>query len=177
VIRDRYERVRFSLRRSPSAAPTGRSTSRGDGPDRPSSPADPSSVRDVSPDEKGLGHVFELVAELERAGHDARLTDRTTPDEVPPAVGHQAYLVFRDSVDLLVRRAPSPQRLGLRVRVDDGQLLVSMQSVGVDPHATPMELTAHDLGPLYRRIEAAGGRTTVRSTQNGNWIAIARLPL
>jgi signal transduction histidine kinase len=85
--------------------------------------------------------------------------------------------VFQDSVDLLVRRAPSPQRLDLRVRVDDGQLLVSMQSVGVDPDSTPMELTAHDLGPLYRRIEAAGGRTTVRSTQNGNWIAIARLPL
>jgi signal transduction histidine kinase len=134
-------------------------------------------VRDVDPDEKGLAHVPELLRELERAGHDPRLTDRTAPGEVPPAVGHQAYLVFQDSVDLLVRRAPSPQRLDLRVRVDDGQLLVSMQSVGVDPEATPMELTAHDLGPLYRRIEAAGGRTTVRSTQNGNWIAIGRLPL
>lgn len=134
-------------------------------------------ARDVAPDEKGLAHVPELVDELERAGHDARLTDRTAPGEVADAVGHQAYLVFRDSVDLLVRRAPSAQRLDLRVRVDDGQLLVSMQSVGVDPQSTPTELTARDLGPLYRRIEAAGGRTTVRSTQNGNWIAIARLPL
>lgn len=123
-----------------------------------------------------LADVPALVAAIERAGHGIRFSDRTGGAEVPPEVARVGYDVVRDSAALLIRRAPCPQNVQLRIRVEPGELVLSMQSTARDDEAPEFVLAAHDLRPLHRRITDAGGRMVVTSTSAGNWLTIGRLP-
>jgi signal transduction histidine kinase len=133
-------------------------------------------VPHVAGDDGTLADVPGLVAAIERAGHTIGFSDRTPGAEVPAELSNAGYLVLRDSATLLIRRAPCPQRVQLRVRVDPGELVLSMQSIARDADAPTFLLGPHDLRPLKRRIEAAGGRMVVKTTSAGNWLTIGRLP-
>lgn len=125
----------------------------------------------------GLADLTRVVATLTRHGHEVRVTDRTVPGEVPAATSRRGRLVLDDLVAGLVRRAGSEQRVSIRVRAEDEQLLLVVQTLPAGERPKPIVLEARDEDLVRRRVEAAGGRTTVRSTHGGNWIAIVRLPL
>jgi signal transduction histidine kinase len=127
-------------------------------------------------DDGTLDDVPGLVGAIERAGHTIGFSDRTPGAVVPEDLSRAGYLILRDSAALLIKRAPCPQRVQLRVRVDQDELVLSMQSTARDDDAPEFVLGAHDLRPLHARITAAGGRMVVKTTSAGNWLTIARLP-
>jgi hypothetical protein len=117
------------------------------------------------------------VAALERRGHVVRVTDRTAPGELSPGSARIAQLVLQDVVSALSRGATGALNVTVRLRTDRGELVVSVQTlrpVGRPGTGLPGE---RDEQTLRRRIEAAGGRATIRATHDGNWLASARLPL
>jgi signal transduction histidine kinase len=133
-------------------------------------------VAHVVGDDGTLEDVPGLVGALERAGHTIGFSDRTPGAVVPEELSRAGYLILRDSAALLIKRAPCPQRVQLRVRVDGDELVLSMQSTARDGDTPDFVLGSHDLRPLHARITAAGGRMVVKTTSAGNWLTIARLP-
>lgn len=126
---------------------------------------------------KDLSDLSVLAALLTRHGHAVRVSDRTEPGTVPVAASRLAYLVLEDVVAVLVRRAASDQRIHLRVRTEDGELIVAVQTLPDGDRPKPLALGAHDEATVRRRVEGASGRATIRTTHGGNWLAMARLPL
>ncbi len=126
---------------------------------------------------EGLDAVPALVAVLTRQGHIVRVSDRTAPGSVPAATGRTAYLVLADVVDVLVRRAVSHHRIDVRLRTEDGELVLAVQTLPEGDRVRPFVLRDHDEDALRRTVAAASGRATIRTTHGGNWLAMARLPL
>jgi len=71
----------------------------------------------------------DLVGMLRRAGHQVTVTD-VTDTPVPAELQGHVQSILRESVEALLRRARCPQRLRLRIRIDSGDLILSMQSSG-----------------------------------------------
>jgi len=118
----------------------------------------------------------DLAEKLHRAGHRITVTD-TSDTAVPTETQAHVQAILQESVDALLQRARRPQRLRLRIRIDAGDLVLSMQSSEGAADDPGISLTATDLAALRRRVAAAGGRMTVRATPTGNWLAVAFLPL
>lgn len=138
-------------------------------------PAVPDAAR--APEPTGLGDLSRVTATLARHGHEVRVADRTQPGDVPAATARQALLVLGDVAAVLVRCAGSDQLVSVRVRTEDDQLVVAVQTLPAGPRPKPIVLAARDEQLLRRRVESAAGRATVRTTHGGNWIVMARLPL
>lgn len=124
-----------------------------------------------------LADVPRLVSVLTRHGHAVRVSDRTGEVPVPAAVALVGCLVVEDLVAVLVRCAASDQRVHVRLRTEDDELVVAVQTLPDGDRPKPLVLTPRDEQALRRRIEGAAGRATIRTTHGGNWLAMARLPL
>lgn len=131
----------------------------------------------IPPSSRTLARVPELIARLQRLGHAARLVDHTHGRVVPEPVGAVAFEILEGIVDVMERRARRHQRLVVRLRIDEGMLVVSTQSTA--PPGSPDPILGGDPEePLAAaRAEALGGDVTVLPTTDGGWISILRLPL
>lgn len=126
---------------------------------------------------RALGDVPQLVSALTRHGHTVRVSDRTGDEPIPLAVSRLGYLVVEDLVSVLIRRATADQRINVRLRTEDGELVVAVQTLPDGDRPKPLVIAPRDEEMLRRRIEGASGRATIRTTHGGNWLAMARLPL
>ncbi len=114
---------------------------------------------------------------LQRLGHAARLVDRTERRRVPERVGATAFDLLEGMVDVIERRGRARQHLVVRLRVEDGMLIVSVQSTAAPGSQDPV-LRGDPEEPRARaRVEALGGDLTGLPTAGHGWIWIARLPL
>ncbi|MEV4420607.1 hypothetical protein AB0L40_11630 [Patulibacter sp. NPDC049589] len=121
--------------------------------------------------------VSSVVAVLSRHGHEVRVTDRADEGVVPASVARHCHQLLADVTAALVRHAGGDLRVDVRLRTEDEQLVLAVQTLAVGDHPRPLELGARDEDLLRRRVEAAAGRATIRTTHGGNWLAMARLPL
>lgn len=167
----RFAAGRLARLRAARARPAAR------GGDGASSPVPPAAVADGDEAGPGLGDLTRLTAALTRHGHDVRVADRCAEGTIPDTVARQGLLVLEDIVTVLVRCAGSDQRISIRIRTEDEQLLIAVQTLPAGDRPKPIALAARDEDVIRRRAESAGGRATVRTTHGGNWIAMARLPL
>jgi hypothetical protein len=126
---------------------------------------------------RGLSDVSSLVAVLTRQGHVVRVSDRTAPGTVPSSAARAGYLVLEEVVAILVRRAATHQRIHVRIRTEDDELVLAVQTLPEGDRVRSFVLGERDEAALRRRVEAAAGRATIRTTHGGNWLAMARLPL
>ena len=117
-----------------------------------------------------------LVERLRWLGHTAWLEDRVAGAVLPDGLSAAVFGILDDYVEAIARRGRPGQTLSIRLRVEDGALVASIQNGGTLRVDAP-DLEDADLQPLRRRIERAGGDATVLPTANGYWIAIARFPL
>ncbi|WP_026910720.1 hypothetical protein [Patulibacter minatonensis] len=125
----------------------------------------------------GFAVLGGIVADLEAAGHTIRVSDATGGVDVPEELAVDIAWLLRAGADSILRRATAPVRVHIRVRVEGGELFMTMQSVNGIPSAPAVVLTESDVIPIATRAAAAGGRLNVRPTNDGNVIAIVRLPL
>ncbi|WP_026912155.1 hypothetical protein [Patulibacter minatonensis] len=124
-----------------------------------------------------LADLPELVRTLESFGHDIRLSDQLGSAAVPERLSVIAYRILEAGVGIIGRRFPDGQQLHLRVRADDQELLVSIQSTGLDGLGQQGLVPESDRAVVRSRIEAIGGKLTLRRTPSGNWIGVVRLPM
>ncbi|MDO9408283.1 hypothetical protein [Patulibacter sp.] len=145
----------------------------------PSDVAVPSEARheDAPAGPPGLADAGRLLAGLTRQGHAVRVSDRTTSDEVPAAVDRAAYLVLAQIVGVLSRCAASDQRVHVRIRTEDGALVLGVQTLPAGDRPKPLVPGPREEAAIRRCVEHASGRATLRTTHGGNWLAVARLPL
>jgi hypothetical protein len=141
------------------------------------SPVPDAAVADRAPAPHDLADLSRLTTALARHGHAVRVSDRTVPGDVPVATARQGRLVLDEIAAVLVRCAGSDQRVSVRVRTEDGHLVVGVQTLPAGERPKPIVLASRDEDAIRRRAESAGGRATVRTTHGGNWIAMARIPL
>lgn len=126
---------------------------------------------------RGLADAGRVVAALTRQGHAVRVTDRTSPGDVPVAADRAARVVLEEIVSVLGRCATSDQRVHVRIRTEDGELVLGVQTLPEGDRARPLTLGPRDESAIRRCVDGAAGRATIRTTHGGNWLAVVRLPL
>lgn len=124
-----------------------------------------------------LADLPSVVVDLEAAGQTIRLTDRTAGQEIAEAVSRAAFAIVEAGVAIIARRFDDDQRLLMRVRVDGDELVLSMQSSGLEGLGQRGLVPDVDRRIVGERIAAAHGRLALRRTASGNWMAVVVLPL
>lgn len=137
----------------------------------------PSPGDSVPPAPRGVADAERVVAALARQGHTVRVSDRTIPGEVPNAVDRAGRVVLEEIVSVLGRCATSDQRVHVRIRTEDGELVLGVQTLPEGDRPRPLALGTRDEAAIRRSVETASGRATMRTTHGGNWLAVVRLPL
>ncbi|CAB4936686.1 unannotated protein [freshwater metagenome] len=125
----------------------------------------------------GLADAARVVAALTRQGHAVRVSDRTAPGEVPSSADRAGRVVLEEIVSVLGRCATSDQRVHVRIRTEDGELVLGVQTLPEGDRPRPLTLGPRDEAAIRRSVETASGRATMRTTHGGNWLAVVRLPL
>lgn len=119
----------------------------------------------------------ELVERLTRGSDGVRFTDRTDGTPVPPAVQGVALQVLESWLAPVGRGDVPDHRATARMRITDGELVLSVQTVPRSPGGASFVPNLFERARLGEIVEGHGGRLLARATADRNRIAIVHLPL
>lgn len=146
-------------------------------------PGDPGAGGPAAPSVPGsaaaptLADVPALVSALEAAGHPARWSVTPEAARVDPEVSRAAYRIVEVSIDVICRLLPAGQNLSMRARVDGSDLILSVQSMGLEGLGQRGLVPEADRAIVRARVREAHGRLALRRTASGNWLGVITLPL
>lgn len=127
--------------------------------------------------DRTLADAPALIAELVAAGHPARWTATPEVAGIDPEVSRAAYGIMEASTGVICRFLPAGQNLVLRGRVDGSDLVLSVQSSGLEGLGQRGLVPESERAAVRARVHAARGRLALRRTASGNWLGVVTLPL
>jgi len=130
-------------------------------PDKPSG---------IPPPAPGFDDISRLVAQVNHAGVDARVSLDPNLPPLPSTIGTTAYRIVQEALTNAAKHAPGAT-VSVNAAARDGHLDVAVDSSGAPGHGSGI-----GLGSMRERAAAVGGTCTAGPGGSG-WLVHASLPL
>ena len=125
----------------------------------------------------GLAEVDALVGTVRGAGLPVTLSVSGPLRALPPGVDGTAYRLVQEALTNVVKHA-GPAAASVRITYRPGGLDVEVSDDGAGPGGQSIagESGGRGLQGMRYRVEACGGRLTVRAPEAGGFVVAARFP-